>query len=157
MLVFDLSATLFQSTLPRGSDQAMMICWRNNPYFNPRSLAGATSSGNIISSTYAKFQSTFPRGSDTLQEVGVEVIHAISIHAPSRERRDLSDEEMDKVLISIHAPLRERRKSCSRRFCIRHFNPRSLAGATPQAFNRAFAKCISIHAPLRERQCGYRW
>ena len=77
---------LFQSTLPCGSDKHATPSAHTPGNFNPRSLAGATallfrrspyirisihaplrerhSSGNIISSTYAKFQSTLPCGSD---------------------------------------------------------------------------------------------
>ena len=54
---------LFQSTLPRGSDGQGDKVIILHKYFNPRSLAGAT----------------------TLQ-ASVGISYAISIHAPSRER-----------------------------------------------------------------------
>ena len=56
-------------------------------------------------------------------------------------------------VISIHAPSRERRQVL---FCRpagrRHFNPRSLAGATKMIIGKAYDGQISIHAPSRERQ-----
>ena len=55
-------------------------------------------------------------------------------------------------VISIHAPSRERRQVL---FCRpagrRHFNPRSLAGATEKIKEMEEIVCISIHAPSRER------
>ena len=78
--------SVFQSTLPRGSDQSrdnMAYAFTDfNPrslagaticksfkiahpfYFNPRSLAGATVSERRDSLRQRKFQSTLPRGSD---------------------------------------------------------------------------------------------
>ena len=56
--------SLFQSTLPRGSDRVCTGYARQKSYFNPRSLAGATKGGL----TY-------------------DGISGISIHAPSRERQ----------------------------------------------------------------------
>ena len=78
--------------------------------FNPRSLAGATA--------------------DLLPKM---LPIAISIHAPSRERRLLS-----KFL----------RKSLD-------FNPRSLAGATYTNTSLNHLTRISIHAPSRERLRSY--
>ena len=99
---------------------------------------------------------------------------AISIHAPSRERRTTfistfyklqfqstlprgSDDFPDKSrkdtkLISIHAPSRERRScSFSPLWITTYFNPRSLAGATLSSALQANVARISIHAPSRER------
>ena len=144
------------------------------PYFNPRSLAGATG----VSNFYAE-------------------ITGISIHAPSRERlcayysslstsahfnprsltgatscskRSLnsrqqfqstlpygSDEDTVQLAytidISIHAPLRERR-CCLVYDILRqyYFNPRSLTGATSGKMPAFILYNISIHAPLRERR-----
>ena len=97
--------------------------------FNPRSLAGATINAN-------SFQKA----------------RAISIHAPSRERQFTLHNYLTINLISIHAPSRERLIDTPvRRLLVgfqstlprgsdigaespyttyRHFNPRSLAGAT---------------------------
>ena len=76
---------LFQSTLPCGSDQRQWYDNRHACYFNPRSLAGATSS-NIPPFTTS----------------------LISIHAPLRERPLLENVQTTNAPISIHAPLRER-------------------------------------------------
>ena len=56
----------FQSTLPRGSDLASSESFAAFFYFNPRSLAGATAKAAII-----------------------DCKRLISIHAPSRERLNL--------------------------------------------------------------------
>ena len=96
----------FQSTLPRGSD-----C-RQGPH---PPISG-------------RFQSTLPRGSDRAC-VKQSAVEAISIHAPSRERRQLL------FVMQLW----------------RYFNPRSLAGATVNIHHAAMRAKISIHAPSRER------
>ena len=79
------AVSIFQSTLPRGSDARNTACKSTCSNFNPRSLAGATA---VISSSIfsLKFQSTLPRGSDVKQLLESRVQQLISIHAPSRER-----------------------------------------------------------------------
>ena len=57
---------IFQSTLPRGSDSIL------SPFFTRQGT----------------FQSTLPRGSDTYGFNVVGAVTFISIHAPSRERRE---------------------------------------------------------------------
>ena len=142
--------TLFQSTLPRGSDLAPIYCNKIRyfisihapsrerpqrgpasawlPHFNPRSLAGATDSCFIFS-----------------------LLLRISIHAPSRERQLDADwykptgvfqstlpRGSDRVgssiplhgQISIHAPSRERPFVDRHFLASLNFNPRSLTGAT---------------------------
>ena len=54
----------FQSTLPRGSDLYLCLCFGSIFYFNPRSLAGAT----------------------IMFDIRARLAASISIHAPSRER-----------------------------------------------------------------------
>ena|GEM_PF-1599253 len=102
---------------------------QDNQNFNPRSLAGATT-GAYCSIPY---------------------VTAISIHAPSRERRsirlflgrntDFNPRSLagatfqimvnqPSTPISIHAPSRERPRRCTRWLRVIYFNPRSLAGAT---------------------------
>ena len=101
---------LFQSTLPRGSDidlgsEEGTISLN----FNPRSLAGATT---VTALTINQFR--------------------ISIHAPSRERHGRGNGFSKSFTISIHAPSRER---------LDFYWP-------------SFAHLgISIHAPSRERHC----
>ena len=60
-------------------------------YFNPRSLAGATSASKFLA-----------------------VAAFISIHAPSRERRYYNLPCVDYTTISIHAPSRERPKAAQK-------------------------------------------
>ena len=79
------------------------------------------------------FQSTLPRGSDAC-------LYSFLIRAS----------------ISIHAPSRERQQCVCLPDRIRHFNPRSLAGATGSVFNFFKKNWISIHAPSRERPRSYR-
>ena len=102
-------------------------------------------------SRHAIFQSTLPHGSDPAPASTTTVI-IISIHAPSRERLPWSVISFPLIGISIHAPSRERLctlirfgsmypfqstlpRGSDHQFCkllirCRHFNPRSLAGAT---------------------------
>ena len=99
---------VFQSTLPRGSDQLVIIfSVRLRWNFNPRSLAGAT----VWYSIYKHNK-------------------AISIHAPSRERPGDGYSALKFGSISIHAPSRERPISRCNPSYTSDFNPRSLAGAT---------------------------
>ena len=56
------------------------------------------------------------------------------------------------IFISIHAPLRERQRGAIFGLDFwKHFNPRSLTGATTLAERTPLHVWISIHAPLRER------
>ncbi len=121
---------VFQSTLPRGSDYNPFQCLPAANHFNPRSLAGATRRSMRILYCASTFQSTLPRGSDNLVFVVERFLFPISIHAPSRERLEI------KSLIAR----------------LRHFNPRSLAGATANVGQYISNLVISIHAPSRERQ-----
>ena len=119
---------LFQSTLPRGSDN-FFSCHSMYPLcISIHAPSRERLSKKQFTDSGIKFQSTLPRGSDPhLLEQCLSL--CISIHAPSRERRF--------TIIS-----------CTYRV---NFNPRSLAGATHrQQKNKALAG-ISIHAPSRER------
>ena len=79
------AVSIFQSTLPRGSDARNTACKSTCSNFNPRSLAGATSSLYVVVDA-SVFQSTLPRGSDC-SHFFIHILIKISIHAPSRERR----------------------------------------------------------------------
>ena len=120
----------FQSTLPRGSDLYGRTSLFPKLNFNPRSLAGAT---------------RVPPARRTIRD-------SISIHAPSRERQNSA------VLFGHHLKFQSTlpRGSDAPRFNekrkVKHFNPRSLAGATGNGFDFARLLIISIHAPSRERQ-----
>ena len=138
---------IFQSTLPRGSDYSCVCNCVVRIYFNPRSLAGATSLKQLshrctaisihapsrerplLASPYAlpnEFQSTLPRGSDSLRSV-FSLSFGISIHAPSRERPKRTNQDILESKISIHAPSRERPLlsiSCSPRCAFQSTLPR---------------------------------
>ena len=75
----------FQSTLPHGSDSDTISVVAAPSDFNPRSLTGATAKNGL-----SVFQAN------------------ISIHAPSRERRNNCNAGYSQPNISIHAPSRER-------------------------------------------------
>ena len=172
-LLMLVSLTIFQSTLPCGSDLNLRFCHITQRDFNPRSLAGATGIV-VILPVCSSFQSTLPCGSDEYHHGRLFHTNAISIHAPLRERpitstistngksnfnpRSLAgatwayQQQNAHQFISIHAPLRERQLIMIRCVsCAHHFNPRSLAGATTADYTSAKQSNISIHAPLRER------
>ena len=120
-------------------------------HFNPRSLTGATQSGysaaagisisihaplrerpqaNIRRSVFDNFN---PRSLTGATCLGLYLGSKknISIHAPLRERPQPSLADQTYAEISIHAPLRERRSRVRKSTTNdRHFNPRSLTGAT---------------------------
>ena len=101
---------VFQPTLPHGSDDAADIRHLSAQHFNPRSLTGATAYRHC------------------------QTVHAaISIPAPSRERHGRCCVVACDGWISIHAPSRER-----------------PSNTVPSASDNA----ISIHAPSRERLCA---
>ena len=104
--------------------------------------------------------------------LGKRGIKPISIHAPSRERRNAatcgnrtarfqstlphgSDLGISasalSMYISIHAPSRERRRHRLGKLPEYDFNPRSLTGATERRLKKMTINAISIHAPSRER------
>ena len=144
--------TVFQSTLPRGSDQVTLRRSIVGTDFNPRSLAGAT-----------------------IPDYYLKLFERISIHAPSRERLRFSAIMMAALLFQSTLPRGSDADSSSyagntalfqstlprgsdgnlslHSMARSNFNPRSLAGAT---FDRSFVYKttfdISIHAPSRERR-----
>ena len=101
------------------------------PYFNPRSLAGATSEPRDALRPYRYFNPRSLAGATAQRANAVSRIN-ISIHAPSRERQQM------RYPLAVHF----------------HFNPRSLAGATEMNTEDLRYNSISIHAPLRERLYG---
>ena len=79
------TAYLFQSTLPYGSDKDNSRILHNGQYFNPRSLTGATAY-HTRRMCRRIFQSTLPYGSDISTQY-LNFVTVISIHAPLRERQ----------------------------------------------------------------------
>ena len=145
--------TLFQSTLPRGSDQPRKVCRLYGYYFNPRSLAGATCRSASRQEKRQGFQSTLPRGSDFDCFPFVDFL-LISIHAPSRERQ--TDASPSQIASRFQSTLPRGSDACASAPSRPRpdFNPRSLAGATwpfmalphvPQNFNpRSLAGATSL-------------
>ena len=125
-----LQSPIFQSTLPRGSDGKINIIDFLKTYFNPRSLAGATMFLMIrVPQDNQNFNPRSLAGATTGAYCSIPYVTAISIHAPSRERRSI------RLFLGRNTD----------------FNPRSLAGATFQIMVNQPSTPISIHAPSRER------
>ena len=122
------SSTLFQSTLPNGSDRNIRRLQQHVLHFNPRSQTGATYDYNT---------------SGTIQ--------LISIHAPKRERPRLHDYPVLGRGISIHAPKRERRQLCILIANYRKFQSTLPNGSDIICLINNHGQQISIHAPKRER------
>ena len=147
-----LHSQLFQSTLPRGSDDtdqpdAQLPCHisihapsRERPmlfskplryaaYFNPRSLAGATIA--LFTAINSRlFQSTLPRGSDPIFGCSYLCYFVFQSTLPRGSDPIIRNSERFAGIISIHAPSRERLHINKIILHSKHFNPRSLAGAT---------------------------
>ena len=100
--------TVFQSTLPRGSDSVFNSHQSAKSRFQSTLPRGSDASFSFFFCRYSAFQSTLPHGSDqlfslnrlvlayftprslagaTLPSVSFVLADLISIHAPSRERR----------------------------------------------------------------------
>ena len=125
-------------------------CYTYND-FNPRSLAGATGGAGGSGKGDYDFNPRSLAGATKLF-YGIFAAGDISIHAPSRERLISGAKFKTLTGISIHAPSRERPSGgmllcrlfqfqstlprgsdydkSSSFYCLRDFNPRSLAGAT---------------------------
>ncbi len=146
---YKFSNSLFQSTLPRGSDSlplASNIC-------NPISIhAPSRERRQVLFQRHpvTRFQSTLPRGSD-YDKLYDAINHDISIHAPSRERPDTIRHSDDWFTFQSTLPRGSDFNSFQCLPAANHFNPRSLAGATNPANLISFIQDISIHAPSRER------
>ena len=146
---------------------------RTGPWscFNPRPRAGSDSAGAFSRACLTPFQSTPPRGKRLEDDIGLQRVTLVSIHAPAREatRRYRHCRELP---VSIHAPAREATHhafgGATPASC---FNPRPRAGsdeAVPQGGGDMFQSTpprgkrprgspsmpqdgvVSIHAPARE-------
>ena len=148
----NLVVSLFQSTLPCGSDAPFLYLNSGYADFNPRSLAGATGKTKVLIVSITHFNPRSLAGATGLY-LRSKRHEKISIHAPLRERPYPFCFTCFPLTISIHAPLRERQNCITRLVCtLLYFNPRSLTGATAYCRMVIAARDISIHAPLRERQ-----
>ena len=171
--VIEDSVIVFQSTLPRGSDDAEARRTRRARNFNPRSLAGATQQAYHRQAARANFNPRSLAGA-TIYLLAVKTnfknFNPRSLAGATRKPyhwrhrgkhfnpRSLAGATEDMILkeyilkISIHAPSRERPAACPPWRARGHFNPRSLAGATNIVKVKVKPKIISIHAPSRERR-----
>ena len=130
-IVFTPTLSLFQSTLPRGSDFDMY--WPAFAFLGISIHAPSRerrSYGPFLIGGVILFQSTLPRGSDRARAWLRMCSRIISIHAPSRERPWVTLVLTCRSLFQSTLP-RGSDNHCNASCCNRsYFNPRSLAGAT---------------------------
>ena len=79
-------------------------------YFNSRSLAGATALGSTQTSTFSEFQFTLPRGSDCAVPLNGQTAAPFQFTLPRGSDAGTADDAQAALIISIHAPSRERRE-----------------------------------------------
>ena len=142
------------------------------PYFNPRSLAGATYYHAITPFLMSNFNPRSLAGATCCRRrccVRFNHFNPRSLAGATNSLGRISKAGR----ISIHAPSRERRNHSFHMSQYEHFNPRSLAGATQlpwiitkfgtfqstlprgsdsDSHRAAEHRRISIHAPSRERR-----
>ena len=99
-----------------------------------------------------QFQSTLPHGSDQISSYTGKNGN-ISIHAPSRERPYKFLSCLCNILFQSTLPHGSDWFRRPLRWSDRHFNPRSLTGATKFDAHQPATVVFSIHAPSRERLC----
>ena len=142
---------LFQSTLPHGSDREKIMKHRQEQFISIHAPSRERPMNIFVGHLLPVFQSTLPHGSDPERSNIIHDYH-ISIHAPSRERRSsapklgVSTAFQSTLPHGSDAEILRALKSC-----VRHFNPRSLTGATVKLTDKQREQLISIHAPSRER------
>ena len=122
-------ASVFQSTLPRGSD--VCVSSITAPPWNISIHAPSRERPLLEQNGYIKFafQSTLPRGSDG-GYVQVVRIAPISIHAPSRERLNVPLSISNYCYFNPRSLAGATFPPFQAHSYVAHFNPRSLAGAT---------------------------
>ena len=122
-------SSVFQSTLPRGSDKLKLPCTMLPIVFQSTLPCGSDQSREQGIISLLRFQSTLPCGSDF--KVKPPVIW---------------------VSISIHAPLRERLNAIMHLLSPLAFQSTLPCGSDYRGYcKRVQSSGISIHAPLRER------
>ena len=122
--------SLFQSTLPRGSDMIRCLAIKRDMPFQSTLPRGSDHFFSLLVSYGRLFQSTLPRGSDQDNQNRSHQDLQFQSTLPRGSDRHMGTHHPYK-LISIHAPSRERPEYRRRKHQQRYFNPRSLAGATP--------------------------
>ena len=123
-----LSALLFQSTLPCGSDAIPAWARWSEPYFNPRSLVGATGITQLFAAGFC-----------------------ISIHAPLRERRSHAIATCPLPYFNPRSLTGAALSSSMLTQCSA-FQSTLPYGSDAKDIVRAVCCLISILAPSRERQ-----
>ena len=127
--------TLFQSTLPCGSDE--------------RSAA--------ISRYTSAFQSTLPRGSDDCTPSRAQAFcHTFQSTLPHGSDAERPAQYAVKCYFIPRSLAGATLILFGYDFKSDHFNPRSLAGATRKRKNTKTMLKISIHAPSREQPAAFR-
>ena len=120
--------SLFQSTLPHGSDFAFL---GEQAVLNIS--IHAPSRERLLVSTFllnsSIFQSTLPHGSDLVFD-HFQAMCGISIHAPSRERPLVVFHIIAKLYFNPRSLTGATQQLCQSVDYQRYFNPRSLTGAT---------------------------
>ena len=143
--------TVFQSTLPHGSDAYLhniVNIFRN---FNPRSLTGATAFLEVLQRRMHISIHAPSRERLNKKEL-ITIATEISIHAPSRERQLSFNSCSSHGKISIHAPSRERLQGVIYDTLLLEFQSTLPHGSDQRYFSHVFHPLyISIHAPSRER------
>ena len=127
--------TLFQPTLPRGSDSAASLGGLINLVFQPTLPHGSDDAADIRHLSAQHFNPRSLTGATTLRTFGI-CQRNISIHAPSRERRRCGHSAFVSATFQSTLPHGSDSISALPDCPRRYFNPRSLAGATEQ--HRAF-------------------
>ena len=121
---------VFQSTLPRGSDRRIAVCFLFSSYFNPRSLAGATSVQPYRHGLADYFNPRSLAGATILNCIGDDRKKYFNPRSLAGATRPFC-QRFAADIISIHAPSRERHlQFIFPDLYNGYFNPRSLAGAT---------------------------
>ena len=123
----------FQSTLPYGSDVWYDIYKHSKAISIHAPLRERLRASSLLVSMIADFNPRSLTGATFFLPAQL-LPRGISIHAPLRERLATVAAWRAAELISIHAPLRERRKAEVLIILIANFNPRSLTGATSRLY-----------------------
>ena len=124
---------IFQSTLPRGSDDKIVL-FSLTLKISIHAPSRERPSHNITNFLLHAFQSTLPRGSD---KSGILPTYTT-------------------IQFQSTLPRGSDRMGLRPAFLRSYFNPRSLAGATLRSRRLIYHDLISIHAPSRERQITFK-
>ena len=129
----------------------MAYCSFSSNYFNPRSLAGATTLRGRRLINHNLFQSTLPRGSDRRLRSPYSPQHNFNPRSLAGATGEAAKERYEGI-ISIHAPSRERRYNhMAKAAPAWEFQSTLPRGSDALLTAFLLSISISIHAPSRER------